>query len=782
MTKRILATWLLLSIICSLASAGLANNRIALLRSEYTFDLYERNGWGSYDSLHVLPANLLLSELPYQYDVVSDYFIEQDSLRMMGYTLLIVPDATVMSIIECYAIEDFVRDGGTAFITGTSGIHDGSNWLNVFWLSPAMGVQWPGFQRDIAEGSFWNMNKMLSGDPIYDAVLKGVFEKNRGSEEDSTENDIAIKNGWDDGTGVPIFPTTGKLLGFWTDYNLDSLQSDPRGHDDKAWAIACNKFGNGYVVYFNGKLFSGYRYCREIPTWAHRDSDPCQNAEKIVFNVIRNFADVPISNMDLAAWWIQRQHHENSKLVDSYEDGDRQFGHDAAFLYDQALAVMVYCALAKHDPVNADTYRKKSFDILDTHLRRIRNTDGSFYFTWEHKEGLDPINEARFSGANAWLLMAINRYVEQFGDASIFQFMASSLAEWLYNQIDASAGALGAVRGGINAAGQQLSFKSVEHNLDAYAAFAYHGYLTGDVKFTAAAQCIRRWLENVTWDDATGHFLRGENDPVATMDVNPWGILALGTTGWNGRDFTRGLDWAIENCRNTHAWEGAWDPYPHLIGTIDGFDFDNDKDVVWVEGTESMALALRLAGRDSLADYFHTEMAKLIPAANNGGLPYATNEGTIAADDDSRSTTYPSVAGTAWYIFKELNYNPFEIPPEAHPDPDSIYDIVCDVSSAVDQSGSPITEFRLFPNYPNPFNPETVIRFQVPIPSDVELTIYNLLGQVVRQLARGKYASGSHDLVWDGTDESGARVASGLYLYRISAAEYTAQRKLVMIK
>ncbi|MCL4708500.1 T9SS type A sorting domain-containing protein [bacterium] len=98
--------------------------------------------------------------------------------------------------------------------------------------------------------------------------------------------------------------------------------------------------------------------------------------------------------------------------------------------------------------------------------------------------------------------------------------------------------------------------------------------------------------------------------------------------------------------------------------------------------------------------------------------------------------------------------------------------------------------YVLHGNYPNPFNPSTVISFQLPVSSDVTLSIFNTNGQLVRQVASGKLASGRHSIVWDATNERGERVASGVYLYVIKAGDpsadsgqgFTAQRKLVLMK
>lgn len=90
--------------------------------------------------------------------------------------------------------------------------------------------------------------------------------------------------------------------------------------------------------------------------------------------------------------------------------------------------------------------------------------------------------------------------------------------------------------------------------------------------------------------------------------------------------------------------------------------------------------------------------------------------------------------------------------------------------------------FTLHQNYPNPFNPMTVINYRLPMSNFVELSIYNLRGQLVRTLVKGQMVSGDHSVVWDATDDAGARVASGGYLAVLRAREFTAQRKLTLIK
>ena len=90
--------------------------------------------------------------------------------------------------------------------------------------------------------------------------------------------------------------------------------------------------------------------------------------------------------------------------------------------------------------------------------------------------------------------------------------------------------------------------------------------------------------------------------------------------------------------------------------------------------------------------------------------------------------------------------------------------------------------FSLGANYPNPFNPATTIPLSVSADAeDVELAVYNVLGQPVRQVWTGPLAAGEHRLGWDGRDEQGQAVAAGVYLYRLQVGEQTRLRKMVKL-
>jgi len=98
------------------------------------------------------------------------------------------------------------------------------------------------------------------------------------------------------------------------------------------------------------------------------------------------------------------------------------------------------------------------------------------------------------------------------------------------------------------------------------------------------------------------------------------------------------------------------------------------------------------------------------------------------------------------------------------------------------QARSRPLQYELSANYPNPFNPETVIRFELPHSSLVRLQIYDLHGRLVRSLLTGTAAAGRHSIRWDGTDTSGHRVSSGVYLYRLQAGAFVQTRRMLLLR
>jgi len=90
--------------------------------------------------------------------------------------------------------------------------------------------------------------------------------------------------------------------------------------------------------------------------------------------------------------------------------------------------------------------------------------------------------------------------------------------------------------------------------------------------------------------------------------------------------------------------------------------------------------------------------------------------------------------------------------------------------------------YKLSQNYPNPFNPSTTINFVVPTNQHVNLTVYNILGKKVKTLLNKELGSGAQTACWNGRNESGNRVASGIYLYRLETDNFVKVRKMILMK
>jgi hypothetical protein len=111
-----------------------------------------------------------------------------------------------------------------------------------------------------------------------------------------------------------------------------------------------------------------------------------------------------------------------------------------------------------------------------------------------------------------------------------------------------------------------------------------------------------------------------------------------------------------------------------------------------------------------------------------------------------------------------------------------VYDIT-DVTTSVNEDPRPLpAHFALLQNHPNPFNPTTHIRYELPKDSPVRLVIYNVNGQVVRELVNGVRPAGRHVVEWDGRNATGDGVSSGVYFYQITAGTFAMTKKLILIK
>lgn len=102
--------------------------------------------------------------------------------------------------------------------------------------------------------------------------------------------------------------------------------------------------------------------------------------------------------------------------------------------------------------------------------------------------------------------------------------------------------------------------------------------------------------------------------------------------------------------------------------------------------------------------------------------------------------------------------------------------------TSISQNTLQIKEFKLYQNYPNPFNPETVLRYDLPQREVVVLEIYDISGRKIRTLVNKSMEAGSHQVVWNSSDEFGNQVSTGMYFYRIKAGSFQDIKKMVLLR
>ncbi|MEW5795271.1 MAG: hypothetical protein AB1772_02820 [Candidatus Zixiibacteriota bacterium] len=194
--------------------------------------------------------------------------------------------------------------------------------------------------------------------------------------------------------------------------------------------------------------------------------------------------------------------------------------------------------------------------------------------------------------------------------------------------------------------------------------------------------------------------------------------------------------------------------------------------------------ALPLSPAVSLCENQHSSLVWL---DQRGGAPKAYFQIvdpalTLIGVNEAASTTTtefmrdPAVdafRGRAWFVWSDPRVDGLNVFGRPH-----VY-LPTDVGN--DPDGLP-REFHLAQNYPNPFNPATEIEYSIPKALPVELSIFNVLGQKIATLIDESVPPGTHRVIWNGTDDHGRAVASGVCFYRLRAGELVASRKMILLK
>ncbi len=222
-----------------------------------------------------------------------------------------------------------------------------------------------------------------------------------------------------------------------------------------------------------------------------------------------------------------------------------------------------------------------------------------------------------------------------------------------------------------------------------------------------------------------------------------WNTTFCGVTDWMLNDITG--NWAFE--------EGtvvAVELVSFAANTLDGL-----VDLSWITGSETNNLGFSIMRSETAGGPFEKITAKLIQGKGN-----CEKESSYRFTDEN-----VEVGKTYYYKLCDIDFMGRQM---THPP----------VTILVEAP----KEYGLLQNFPNPFNPTTTIQFKVKEAGRATINIYNLTGQVVRTLIDKHYNAGKFEAVWDGKNDQGVSVPTGVYFYRLKINNFTKVKKMQLVK
>jgi hypothetical protein len=331
----------------------------------------------------------------------------------------------------------------------------------------------------------------------------------------------------------------------------------------------------------------------------------------------------------------------------------------AAFTYDNALASIALIACDRRAQALRIGEALRRVATTDRRLRNVYRAGATGKVPlpngwWDAPQNRwveDAYQASTATGNVAWVALALLALHEATGDA-VWRDAAQKLALWVVANASDARGAGGFSGGlqGFDADAQPISWKSTEHNVDLVAVFDWLAGGSGSRDWRGHARSARHFVES-QWDAKTGRFLVGTqsdgvtpNRDTSALDVQLWPLLLKD----DARDWQRAIGYA----EREH-------------GVAGGFDFNSDRDGLWLEGTAQAALAYGRLGRVRERDeLLATIAAQFAP----DGFVYATREPRIttglAIGNGSNSADFyyyrrPHLGATAWAALAARDWNPF---------------------------------------------------------------------------------------------------------------------------
>ncbi|MWC29605.1 fibronectin type III domain-containing protein [Paenibacillus sp. MMS18-CY102] len=360
-------------------------------------------------------------------------------------------------------------------------------------------------------------------------------------------------------------------------------------------------------------------------------------------------------------------------LVDSFDDWwNATERRQIVYTYDQAVAAIAF--IVKGDRTRAEKVLNK--------MAAIQDPDGSWINSYWWNGYGEEIR--KHVGPVAWMVMAYMAYEKTYGSTT-YQASAKKALDWAISFQKSNGGISGGrTTWDLNGAWSDEVWSSTEQNEDMYQILKYYAGKFPDrtTAYNNAATNVKSFLDNVVWDSANNRWRGGWKnntnliDPSVPMDVNPWGVLALGLSGT--RNYQASLSY-IENANGAGTTESP--KYVQSL-TYDGsgalltaYDFDwqydcavaNDQNGnpignrcadVWFEGSAFMSLAYYMQGNQTKADSIINEIVKKQGTSGSllGGVPYSLKGSN---NNYWRMAMENCVSSTGWLIIAAHRFNPF---------------------------------------------------------------------------------------------------------------------------
>ncbi len=346
---------------------------------------------------------------------------------------------------------------------------------------------------------------------------------------------------------------------------------------------------------------------------------------------------------------------------------------NVAFTYDNAVALIAFLAAGNvtharliadalvyaqdHDRFYDDGRIRNAYQGGDLMLPPGWTPNGrvdsvrmpGWYDATEQEWLEDKFQVSTHTGNVAWAMLGLLAYYESEGGAEYLD-AARQMGEWVESNCRDARGSGGYTGGfeGWEPTPEKLEYKSTEHNIDLYAAFLRLGAATAEEEWRERAEHARGFLLSM-WDEEEGKFWTGTatdgvtvNEEVIPVDAQAWAVLALGD---EGSAYWRALDYAESN-----------------LATAGGFDFNEDLDGVWYEGTSQMASAYSEVGQSSRAQ----SLVDFVKSAeyDSGAVPAASIDGLTTGFDLPNGDPWlyfrrAHVGATSWLILADQGVNPF---------------------------------------------------------------------------------------------------------------------------